>query len=95
MKPESLDAPVLFSPKSKQTRIPDDKGKNLDTLNEAYEHGRKLVNKILQHVGYDDESEWKVIVSIVGSCISNARCSALPILGTADQRGRKWHARHG
>jgi hypothetical protein len=49
----------------------------------------------LQHVGYDDASEWKVIVSIVGSCISNARCSALPILGTADQRGRKWHARHG
>ena len=27
---------------------------------------------------HDDASEWKVIVSIVGSCISNARCSALP-----------------
>ena len=52
-----------FHLKSKQTRIPDDKGKNLDTLSEAYEHGRKLVNKILQHVGYDDANEWKVIVS--------------------------------
>ena len=52
-----------FHLKSKQTRIPDDKGKNLDTLNEAYEHGRKLVDKILQHVGYDDANEWKVIVS--------------------------------
>ena len=48
----------------------------MDTLNYAYEDGRKLVNKLLQHVGYDDASEWKVIVSIVGSCISNARCSA-------------------
>ena len=46
-----------FHLKSKQTRIPDDKGKNLDTLNEAYEHGRKLVDKILQHVGYDDANE--------------------------------------
>ncbi len=49
--------------KSKQSRIPDDKGKSLDTLNEAYLHGRKLVDKILQHVGYDDANEWKVIVS--------------------------------
>ena len=52
-----------FHLKSKQSRIPDDKGKNLETLNEAYEHGRKLVDKILQHVGYDDANEWKVIVS--------------------------------
>ena len=52
-----------FHLKSKQSRIPDDKGKNLEFLNEAYEHGRKLVDKILQHVGYDDANEWKVIVS--------------------------------
>jgi hypothetical protein len=52
-----------FHLKSKQSRIPDDQGKNLETLNEAYEHGRKLVDKILQHVGYDDANEWKVIVS--------------------------------
>ena len=52
-----------FHLKSKQSSIPDDKGKNLETLNEAYEHGRKLVDKILQHVGYDGADEWKVIVS--------------------------------
>ena len=50
-----------FHLKSKQTRIPDDKGKNLDTLNEAYEHGRKLVDKILQHVGYDDAASGKLL----------------------------------
>ena len=52
-----------FHLKSKQTRIVDDKGKDFDTLNKAYEHGRKLADKILQHVGYDDAHEWKVIVS--------------------------------
>ena len=37
-------------------------GKNFDTLNDAYEPGRKL-DKILLHVGYDDAEEWKGIVS--------------------------------
>ena len=48
---------------SKESRIPDDRGKNFDTLNDAYEHGRKLIDKILFHVGHDDALEWKVIVS--------------------------------
>ena len=52
-----------FNLESKQTRIPDDKGKEFATLNEACEHGRKLVDKILQHVHYDDAHEWKVLVS--------------------------------
>jgi hypothetical protein len=60
---EGLMPRFYFHLKSKQSRIPDDKGKNLDTLNDAYEHGRKLVDKILQHVGYDDANERKVIVS--------------------------------
>jgi RNAse (barnase) inhibitor barstar len=46
---EGLMPRFYFHLKSKQSRIPDDKGKNLDTLNDAYEHGRKLVDKILQH----------------------------------------------
>ena len=57
-----FDARFYFHLKSKQSRIPDEKGKDFDTLNEAYEHGRKLVDKILHHVGYDDANEWKVIV---------------------------------
>jgi hypothetical protein len=48
---------------SKESRIPDERGKNFDTLNDAHEHGRKLIDKILLHVGYDDAEEWKVIVS--------------------------------
>jgi hypothetical protein len=48
---------------SNETRIPDDGGKAFDTLNDAHEHGRKLIDKILMHVGYDDADEWKVIVS--------------------------------
>jgi len=48
---------------SKESRIPDDKGKNFDSLNDAHEHGRKLIDKILFHVGQDDALERKVIVS--------------------------------
>ena len=48
---------------SKESRIPDDRGKKVDSLNDAYEHGRKLIDKILFHVGHDDNLEWKVIVS--------------------------------
>jgi len=48
---------------SKESRFPDDKGKNFDSLNDAHEHGRKLIDKILFHVGHDDALEWKVIVS--------------------------------
>jgi hypothetical protein len=48
---------------SKETRIPDDIGKTFNTLNDAHEHARKLIDKILLHVGHDDADEWKVIVS--------------------------------
>ena len=44
---------------SKESRIPDDRGKNFDSLNDAYKHGRKLIDKILFHVGHDDTLEWK------------------------------------
>ena len=36
---------------SKDTRIPDESGKELNTLNNAYVYARNL---ILFHVGYDD-----------------------------------------
>jgi hypothetical protein len=48
---------------SKEGRIPDDRGKSFDSLNEAHEHGQKLIDKILFHVGHDDTLEWKVVVS--------------------------------
>jgi hypothetical protein len=46
-----------------ETRIADDIGKKCHSLHDAHEHGRKLIDKILLHVGYDGAEEWKVIVS--------------------------------
>jgi hypothetical protein len=60
---EELMPRFYFDLKSKESRIPDDGGRDFDTLNEAYEHGRKLIDKILLHTGYDGANEWKVIVS--------------------------------
>jgi hypothetical protein len=48
---------------SKQDNIPDDSGKELDTLIDAYDHARVLIDKILFHVGYDDADLWKVVIS--------------------------------
>ena len=43
-------------------QIADDHGKELSTLNDAYDHARKLIDKILCHVGSDDGKAWKVVV---------------------------------
>jgi hypothetical protein len=48
---------------SKDSRIPDESGKELNTLNDAYVYARNLIDKILFHVGYDDAEAWKVIIS--------------------------------
>ena len=52
-----------FNLASKNAHIPDDSGKELDTLNDAYEHARKLIHKIQFHVGHENAEPWKVIVS--------------------------------
>ena len=51
-----------FNLASKDAHIPDDSGKELATLNDAYEHARKLIRKILFHVGHEDAEAWKVVV---------------------------------
>jgi hypothetical protein len=51
-----------FNLASKDAHIPDDSGKELATLNDAYEHARKLTHKILFHVGHEDAEAWKVVV---------------------------------
>jgi hypothetical protein len=51
-----------FNLASKDAHIPDDSGKELPTLNDAYEHARKLIHKILFHVGHEDAEAWKVVV---------------------------------
>ena len=42
-------------------QITDDHGKELSTLNDAYEHARKLIDKILCHLGPDHGKAWKVV----------------------------------
>jgi hypothetical protein len=51
-----------FNLASKDAYIPDNNGTEVDTLNDAYEHARKLIDKILFHVGHEDAEAWKVIV---------------------------------
>jgi hypothetical protein len=77
---ENLMPRFYFNLASKDAAIPDDSGKELATLNDAYEHARKLIHKILFHVGHDDAEAWKVIVlndvhdaqMIVPFAVSNA-----------------------
>ena len=59
---ENLMPRFYFNLASKDAHIPDDSGKELATLNDAYEHARKLIHKILFHVGHEDAEAWKVVV---------------------------------
>ena len=59
---ENLMPRFYFNLASKDAHIPDDSGKELATLNDAYQHARKLIHKILLHVGHEDAEAWKVIV---------------------------------
>ena len=59
---DNLMPRFYFNLTSKDAHISDDNGKELATLNDAYEHARKLIHKILVHVGHDDLEAWKVIV---------------------------------
>jgi hypothetical protein len=59
---EILMPRFYFNLASKDAHIPDDSGKELDTLNDAYLHARKLIDKILFRVGHDDAEAWKVVI---------------------------------
>jgi hypothetical protein len=59
---ENLMPRFYFNLASKDAYIPDDFGKELDTLHDAYMHARKFIDKILFHVGHDDGQEWKVVI---------------------------------
>ena len=58
---------------STDAHIADDSGKELGTLNDAYEHARKLIHKILFHVGHENAEAWTVV-------ISNDECDAQIII---------------
>jgi hypothetical protein len=48
---------------SRGNHIPDEAGKELASLNDAYAHARSLIDKILFHVGHDEAAAWKVVIS--------------------------------
>jgi hypothetical protein len=60
--PENLMPRFYFNLASKDANIPDDFGKELDTLHDAYLHARKLVDKILSRLGHNDAEAWKVVI---------------------------------
>jgi hypothetical protein len=60
---EELMPRFYFHLTSKDAHIPDDAGKELGNLNDAYEHAWTLIYKILLHVGDDDAKAWKVVIS--------------------------------
>ena len=51
-----------FNLSSKNANIPDEIGKELDTLHDAYMHARKLIKRILFRVGHDPVEAWKVVI---------------------------------
>jgi uncharacterized protein DUF6894 len=54
---EDLMPRFYFNLASKDAHIPDDSGKELKTLHDAHAHARKLIDKILFHVGHNDVEE--------------------------------------
>jgi hypothetical protein len=60
---EALMPRFYFDLASNDEHITDAGGKDLDTLNDAYDYARKLIDKILFHVGDNDADTWKVIIS--------------------------------
>jgi hypothetical protein len=60
---EDLMPRFYFNLASRDKQIPDNAGKELATLNDAYAHARTLIDKILFHVGHDDAAAWKVVIS--------------------------------
>jgi hypothetical protein len=60
---EDLMPRFYFNLVSRDKQIPDNTGKELATLNDAYAHARTLIDKILFHVGHDEAAAWKVVIS--------------------------------
>jgi hypothetical protein len=60
---EALMPRFYFDLASRNKHIRDRAGKELANLTDAYAHARKLIDKILFHLGYDDVAAWKVVIS--------------------------------
>jgi hypothetical protein len=60
---EELMPRFYFHLTSKDSRISDDIGKELSSLNDAREHAQKLVEKIWLYTSHEDTEKWNVTVS--------------------------------
>jgi hypothetical protein len=60
---EDLMPRFYFDLASRSNHIADNAGKELATLSDAHAHARRLIDKILFHVGHDDAAAWKVVIS--------------------------------
>jgi Domain of unknown function (DUF6894) len=56
-------ARYFFHLRSGTCRVRDEEGKEFPDLAGAYNHARHIAQKIIMHVGFDDERDWRVIVS--------------------------------
>ncbi len=60
---EDLMPRFYFHLTSKDSRISDERGKELSSLIDAYDHARRLVEKIWLYTSHEDTEEWNVTVS--------------------------------
>ena len=60
---ENLMPHFYFHQTSKYAAIPDESGRELDTLNHAYVHAGKLIDNILFRVGHAGAEAWTVVIS--------------------------------
>jgi hypothetical protein len=60
---EGLMPRFYFDLSSNDVSINDDRGKDFESLNGAYDYAQKLIGKILFHVGEDDADTWKIVIS--------------------------------
>jgi hypothetical protein len=60
---EDLMPRFYFHLTSKDSRISDERGKELISLNDACDHARRLVEKIWLYTSHEDTEEWNVTVS--------------------------------
>lgn len=72
---------------SKENNIPDDSGKELATLTDAYQHARVLIDKIVSCVGHDGTDVWKVVISNDGSDAQMILPFALSQIARGQRRG--------
>ncbi len=56
-------ARYFFHLRSETCRVPDEHEKEFSELAAAYNHARQLIQKVILHVGFDNERDWRVIVS--------------------------------